>query len=85
MLLEPLAHRGRGAEIFSSSGGMLSGGGGGGAPSRLSSTHLPRSTGDVRVAYDEMRQDRALRDDAAALVAVELDALELSPSTPLMP
>ena len=31
---------------------MFGGGGGGGEPSRFSSTHLPRSTGDVRVAYD---------------------------------
>ena len=52
--LQLLAHRGRGADLrlrlrFGTSGG----GSGGGASSRLSSTHRPRSTGDVRVAYDE--------------------------------
>ena len=34
------------------SGGTLAGGGGGGAPRRLSRTHLPRSTGEVRVACE---------------------------------
>ena len=33
--------------------GTSAGGSGGGALRRLSSTHFPRSTGDVRVAYDE--------------------------------
>ena len=33
-------------------GGTFGGGGGGGMPRRLSSTHLPRSTGEVRFAYD---------------------------------
>ena len=37
----------------SSRSGTSAGGAGGGASSRLSSTHLPRSTGDVRVAYDD--------------------------------
>ena len=32
------------------SAGMFGGGGGGAAASRFSSTHLPRTTGDVRVA-----------------------------------
>src|SRR5262245_37834902 len=32
--------------------GTLGGGGGGGAPKRVSSTHLPRNTGDVRLGYD---------------------------------
>src|SRR5204863_24897 len=34
------------------SAGMFAGGGGGAADRRFSSTHLPRTTGDVRVAYD---------------------------------
>ena len=38
---------------FSSSAGTPAGGSGGGASSRLSSTHRPRSTGEVRVAYDD--------------------------------
>ncbi len=37
---------------LSLSGGTLFGIGGGGAFSRLSSTHLPRTTGDVRSACD---------------------------------
>ena len=36
----------------SSSGGTFGGGSGGGTPSRFSSTHLPRDTGDVRFATD---------------------------------
>ena len=38
--------------LVSGSGGTLGGGGGGGAPRMLSSRYLPRSTGEVRVAYD---------------------------------
>ena len=34
------------------SGGTFGGGGGGGVPRRFSRIHLPRSTGDVRFAYD---------------------------------
>ena len=37
-------------ERVSSSGGTFDGGGGGGVPSSVSRIHLPRSTGDVRVA-----------------------------------
>src|ERR1043166_8330311 len=33
--------------------GTFPGGGGGGEPSKLSRIHLPRSTGDVRVAYED--------------------------------
>ena len=56
---------------------MLSGGGGGGAPSRLSSTHLPRSTGERSRGVGRNCQNRPLRHDAAALLAIELDALKL--------
>ena len=38
------------ADFSSFSGGTFAGGGGGGVPSRFSSTHLPRTTGEVRVA-----------------------------------
>ena len=38
--------------VLSFSAGTSGSGGGGGTPSRLSSTHLPRRTGEVRVAYD---------------------------------
>ena len=34
------------------SAGTFGGGGGGGTPSQVSSSHLPRTTGEVRVAYD---------------------------------
>jgi hypothetical protein len=37
---------------FSLSGGTFGGGDGGGVPSRLSSTHLPRNTTDVRFGYE---------------------------------
>ena len=37
---------------LSLSGGTFGGGGGGGIPRMFSSTHLPRCTGDVRLAYD---------------------------------
>src|SRR5262249_27742955 len=40
------------ASAVLSSGGTLAGGGGGGVPSSTSITHLPRSTGDVRLAND---------------------------------
>ncbi len=40
------------ATVLSSSAGTSGGGGGGGVPSRFSRIHLPRITGDVRVAYD---------------------------------
>ena len=40
------------APASSSNGGTTSGGGGGGVPSTFSSTHLPRSTGDVRWACE---------------------------------
>ena len=40
------------ATVSATSAGTSGGGGGGGDASRLSSTNLPRSTGDVRVGYD---------------------------------
>src|SRR3954447_16269893 len=41
------------AVFESSSTGTFGGGGGGAAPSRFSSTHLPRTGGEVRVGYEE--------------------------------
>ena len=53
MLLHPFAHRCRTATLASlGRSGTSAGGGGGGVPSTLASTHLPRSTGDVRFGYD---------------------------------
>jgi hypothetical protein len=43
---------GRSRALVSCSGGTFGGGGGGGAPRMLSKRYFPRSTGDVRVAYD---------------------------------
>src|SRR4029079_9231438 len=40
------------ATVFSFNDGTLAGGGGGGVPRRFSRIHLPRITGEVRVAYD---------------------------------
>ena len=40
------------ASPVSSSAGTLGGGGGGGVPSSTSITHLPRSTGEVRLASE---------------------------------
>ena len=57
------------AASFSASGGTFGGGGGGGVPSRFSRTHLPRSTTDVRFAYEVDRQDARLSQDTAALIA----------------
>ena len=52
--LEPLAQRGRLGRLDRSSRFTSTPGGGcgGGVPSRFSSTHLPRDTGEVRVATD---------------------------------
>ena len=48
-----LAHRERLAVfVFSGRPGTFAGGGGGGAPSRFARIHFPRSTGEVRVAYE---------------------------------
>ena len=44
--------RGWVAKLFGFSSGTLGSGGGGGAPRRFSRIHLPRTTGDVRSAYD---------------------------------
>ena len=50
---QPLAHRrALPTTVLSFSAGTSGGGGGGGVPSRFSRIHLPRITGDVRVAYD---------------------------------
>src|SRR6185436_20154406 len=38
--------------VFSFNAGTFGNGGGGGAPIKFSSTHLPRITGEVRVAYE---------------------------------
>ena len=70
---------------FSSNGGMLSGGGGGGVAQQIVEHPLAAQhrRGPRGVGRDA--EDRALGQDAAALLAIELDALERSPSTPLMP
>ena len=49
---------------FSRSAGTFGGGGGGGAPSRFSSSHLPRITGDVRFGIRRHRQNAALAEQS---------------------
>ena len=53
VLLQLLAQRTGLPDACSSRPGTSGGGGGGGAFSRFSSIHLPRSTGEVRLAYDD--------------------------------
>ena len=54
VLLEPRAHRDEppALVLVRSASATSGGGGGGGAPSKLPSTHLPRSTGEVRFGYE---------------------------------
>ena len=53
MLGHPFAHREDSSlDIRVLSGGTFCGGGGGGVPTMFSRIHLPRSTGEVRLAYD---------------------------------
>ena len=76
-----VAHRQRLARRAPSvfSAGTFGGGGGGGDDSRFSSTHLPRSTGEVRVGVRGDRQHAALAQQAAARAAVrERDATEVA-------
>ena len=83
VLLHPLAHRQRLAVgCRRSSGGTFGGGGGGGVPSRFSSIHLPRTTGEVRLAYDvtvrmlpwpsSPPRGSSVTGDAAELAAVDV-------------
>ena len=53
MPLQAVAHGG-GSSVLAPVGQVryVGGGGGGGVPRMLLSTHLPRSTGDVRFGYD---------------------------------
>ena len=52
MFHHPIDNMRPGSDPSVLSAGMLGGGGGGAADSRFSRTHLPRTTGDVRVAYE---------------------------------
>ena len=63
--------------LASSSRGTPAGGSGGGAFSTFSRIHLPRSTGEVRVAYDDTVSTLAWVRIAAAAACRELDAPEL--------
>ena len=56
---------------FVSSVALTPGGGGGiGNPKILFSSHLPRTTGDVRLGYDVMARRRSLGEKASALIVV---------------
>ena len=60
------------------SDGTSAGGGGTGSPSRFSSTHLPRSTGDVRSACDVTARMLPWPSSAAARVVGHRHAAELA-------
>ena len=62
----------------SSRAGTLGGGGGGGAPRRFSSSHLPRSTGEVRLGYDVTVRMLPLAEQAAPIVVGHGDAAEVT-------
>ena len=63
--------------VTSSRLGTSAGGSGGGALRRLSRIHLPRKTGDVRVAYDETVRTLAWVTMPPRGEPVEIDAAEL--------
>ncbi len=69
----------------SSSAGTSAGGSGGGASSRLSSTHLPRSTGEVRVAYDDTVSTLACVSTPPRCPPVRSTRRKLGPVTPATP
>ena len=70
------------ARLFSFSGGTLAGGDGGGVPSRFSRIHLPRRTGEVRLAFEvtvrmlpcpsSPRRASSCTGDAAEVAAVDV-------------
>ena len=80
MLRQPLADRRRQRRRACTSGSVVStpgGGGGTATPKMLSSSHLPRSTGEVRSGYDVVASSRAVREQPAALLGVgQRDAAE---------
>ena len=79
VLLHPLAHdRLRLRLVALGSGGTFGGGAGGGVPSRFSRTHLPRSTGDVRSAYDVTIRMLPLPSRPRRASSVERDAAEMA-------
>ena len=63
---------------FLAARGTSGGGGGGGVPRMFSSSHLPRSTGDVRFGYDVTSGAALTEQAAAALVVVERDPPEVA-------
>ena len=91
MLRQPLADRRRRRarlvlrRLVSTPGG----GGGTGKPKILFSSHLPRSTGDVRSGYDVVASSAPSCQQPAALIVIrERDAPEaaaVDPGNPVMP
>ncbi len=72
--------------FVSSKAGTDGGGGGGGALSRFSRIHLPRSTGEVRVEYDEIVSTLACaRIPPPRLVLLTSTRRNSGPATSLMP
>src|SRR5687767_6263072 len=71
---------------FDSSRTGTSGGGGGGAePRRFSSTHLPRTGGDVRVGYEETVKTAPCVNKPLRFSPSRFTRRNSSPVTPLIP
>ena len=70
---------------FSSRAGTSGGGGGGGAPRRFSRIHLPRSTGEVRLGYDETVRTLACRQTPPRPLPVRSTLRKSCPLTFWMP
>src|SRR5207244_117439 len=70
---------------FSSRSGTSGGGGGGGAFRRFSRTHLPRKTGEVRLAYDETVRTLACRQTPPRPLPVRSTLRNSCPVTPGIP
>src|SRR5579863_1167351 len=72
--------------IFDSlSEGTLAGGGGGGVPSRFSSTHFPRTGGEVRVGYDDTVRIAPCVRTPPRCSPSRVTLWNSSPSTPAIP
>src|SRR5688572_21624112 len=69
----------------SSSTGTSGGGGGGAAPSKFSSTHFPRTGGDVLVGYEETVRIAPCVKSPLLCSPSRLTRRNSSPDTPAMP
>ncbi len=78
MLLEALAHAVRrvAPRCFARAPARSRGGGGGGELKKFVRIHLPRNTGDVRVATERLEQDAALPQQPAAIRVLQRHSAE---------